>query len=332
MSSRKALLALAASAALALSACGGDDDSGSSGSSGGSGSAASGEPEVTALTVGALPISDYAAVYWAEEKGFFDEEGLDITIEPVPSGAQSAQMVATGDLDLGYSHSIATSIATQSGLPIKVIAVTSALGPNTLSIYVDPDSPIESVEDLEGRTIGINALNTVGDITFRNMIAEDGLEVEPDWVEVPFPEMLNGVQSGSIDAGYAPEPFSSAARVAGMREVVNLIEEGGPNDGLAVANFVASDQFIGENPNTVDAFVRALYAAGADITANEAGFREWLPGVINVDPGVAQTMGLPYFIDHTDVDQLQRVADVLIDQDLLEDGYDAAEYTYTVDG
>ncbi|MGY1740296.1 MULTISPECIES: ABC transporter substrate-binding protein [unclassified Blastococcus] len=332
MKSSRAVLALVASAALALSACGGDDDPSSSSSGSGGSGGGNGEPEVTELTVGALPISDYAAVYWAQENGFFEEEGLDITIEPVPSGAQSAQMVATGDLDIGYSHTIATSIGTQSGLPIKVIAVTSALGPNTLSIYVDPSSPIQSVEDLEGQTIGINALNTVGDITFRNMIAEDGLEVEPNWVEVPFPEMLSGVQSGSIDAGYAPEPFNSAARLAGMREVVNLIEEGGPNDGLAVANFVASDQFIGENPNTVAAFVRALYAAGADITANEAGFREWLPGVINVDPDVAQSMGLPYFIDHTDVDQLQRVADVLIDQGLLEDGYDAAEYTYTVDG
>ncbi len=314
-------------ATLGLSACGSDEPAAE-----GSGGDSGGELETTELTVGALPIADYAALYWAQENGFFEEEGLTVTLEPVQGGPIAAQNVATGELDLSFSNTISTSIATQSGLPIKTVVLTSALGPGGLSVYVTPDSPIQSLEDLDGATIGINAQNNIGDVTLRNLINEEGAEVEPTFVEVPFPEMLTGVESGSIDVGYSPEPFSSAALGAGMREVVDLADPEGPNAGLAVSNFISSDQFIAENPNTVNAFVRAMYAAGEDIEASEEEFRSWLPGVANVPAEVAAEMALPDFFTETDVDEIQRVVDILVDQELLEEGYDAGEFTDVPEG
>jgi NitT/TauT family transport system substrate-binding protein len=198
---------------------------------------------------------------------------------------------------------------------------------------VTPDSPVQSLEDLNGRTIGINATNNIGDVALRNLLNEEGLEdVEPTFVEVPFPEMLAGVQSGSIDVGYSPEPFSSAALAEGMREVVDLVDPAGPNVGLAVSNFISSDAFIAENPNTINAFIRAMYAAGEDIEANEQEFRTWLPGIANLPEDVAQNMALPDFFTETDVDEIQRVVDILVEQGLLDEGYDASEYTYVPEG
>lgn len=328
---RSAVVGAAAVLALGLSACGGDDGDG--GDSTGNGGSASGELETTELTVGALPIADYAAVYWAEDHGFFEDEGLTVTLEPVQGGPIAAQQVASGQLNLSFSNTISTSIATQNGLPIQTVVLTSALGPGGLSVYVDPDSPIESLEDLDGATIGINAQNNIGDVTLRNLLAEEGLDdVEPTFVEVPFPEMLSGVQAGSIDVGYSPEPFSSAALDAGMREIVDLADPEGPNAGLAVSNFIASDTFIEENPNTVAAFARAMYAAGEDIEANEEEFRTWLPGIANLSEDVAQNIPLPDFYSETDLDEIQRVVDILVEQGLLEDGYDPAEFTYVPEG
>jgi NitT/TauT family transport system substrate-binding protein len=321
-------------AMLGLAACGGsDDDGGSSSGSGGGGGSADGELETTEITVGALPLADYSALYWAQENGFFEEEGLTVTLEPVQGGPQAAQNVATGELDMSFSNTISTSIAAQSGLPIQTVVLTSALGAGGLSVYVEPDSDIQTLEDLDGATIGINATNNIGDVTLRNLLNEEGLDdVEPTFVEVPFPEMLSGVQAGSIDVGYSPEPFSSAALGAGMREVVDLTAEEGPNDGLAVSNFIASDQFIEDNPNTVAAFASAMYAAGADIVAKEAEWREWLPTIAQVSPEVAAEIALPEFLTETDVDRIQEVVDVLIEQELLEDGYDPADDTYVAEG
>lgn len=324
---RSAVVGAAAVLALGLSACGGDDGDG--GESAGNGGSTSGELETTELTVGALPIADYAALYWAQDHGFFEDEGLTVTLEPVQGGPIAAQQVASGQLDVSFSNTISTSIATQNGLPIRTLVLTSALGPGGLSVYVKPDSPIQDLEDLDGVTIGINAQNNIGDVTLRNLLDEEGLDdVEPTFVEVPFPEMLSGVQAGSIDVGYSPEPFSSAALGAGMREIVDLADPEGPNAGLAVSNFIASDSFIEENPNTAAAFARAVYAAGADILENEDEFRTWLPDVARVPADVAANMALPEFFSEVDVDKIQQVVDILVGQGLLEDGYDPAEYTY----
>lgn len=316
-------------AMLGLAACGSDDDGGSGSSGGGS---ADGALEKTEITVGALPLADYSALYWAQEKGFFENEGLTVNLEPVQGGPQAAQNVATGELDMSFSNTISTSIAAQSGLPIKTVVLTSALGAGGLSVYVKPDSDIKDLEDLDGATIGINATNNIGDVTLRNLLHEEGLDdVEPTFVEVPFPEMLSGVQAGSIDVGYSPEPFSSAALDAGMREIVDLTDPSGPNVGLAVSNFIASDQFIDSNPNTVAAFARAMYAAGQDIVANEAEWRAWLPTIAQVSEDVAQNIALPEFLAETDVDRIQDVVDILVQQDLLDDGYDPADDTYVAE-
>jgi NitT/TauT family transport system substrate-binding protein len=329
MKFRGAIAGATTLAVLGLAACGSDDDS----AAGGSGGSADGGLETTEITVGALPLADYSALYWAQEKGFFENEGLTVTLEPVQGGPQAAQSVAAGELDVSFSNTISTSIATQRGLPIKTVVLTSALGPGGLSVYVQPNSPIQTLEDLDGATVGINATNNIGDVTLRNLLNEEGLEdVEPTFVEVPFPEMAAGVEAGSIDAGYSPEPFSSAALAAGMREVVDLTDPAGPNVGLAVSNFIASDQYIQENPNTVAAFARAMYAAGQDIEANEGEFRAWLPSIARLPEDVAQNMALPDFLPETDVDEIQRVVDVLVEQELLEEGYDPAEFTYVSEG
>lgn len=309
----------AAGAALLLSACG--SDGGTSGSNG------DGEIEKADLTVGVLPLADYSTVYWAVEKGFFTDEGLNVTLEPVQGGPVGAQKVATGELDFAISNTFTTATATESGMPIKTVVLGSALGDNAIGMYVKPDSPIQGLEDLDGKTIGINTTGNVGDITFRALAADQGVDVTPTFVEVPFPEMLTGVQSDSIDVGYAPEPFLSAAIDADMRQIVDLTQ--GPNNRLAVSNFVAGNNFLERNPNTAAAFARAMYAANEDIMAKEQEWREWLPSMAQVPEDTALEMPMPFFITSTDVAEIQRVADMMSEQGILDPDYDAAEFTWT---
>lgn len=284
-----------------------------------------GELEKTELTVGVLPLADYAAVYWARDHGFFEREGLTVELEPLQGGPIGVQKVITREVDFSFSNVISSSIAAARGAPIRTVVVTSSLGPGGLGIFVNPDSPIQDINDLDGRTISINTTNSIGDVAFRNLAESLGADVHPNWVEVPFNEVIRGVQANSIDAGYLPEPFASAAREAGLREVVPLAE--GPNVGLPVSNFIASEPFLAQNPDTTAAFVRAMYAAGVDITERIDEFRAWLPGVAGVSPEVAQHMALPVFEEELDIDRLQALGDTLVDQGLLAE-FDATEFAY----
>ena len=284
-----------------------------------------GQLEKTQLTVGVLPLADYAAVYWADDHGFFEKVGLSVEVQPLQGGPIGVQKVASGELDFSFANSISTAIATAGGAPVTTVVSSSSLGPHSNLIFVKQDSPIEDLEDLAGKTVGVNTTNNIGDVTFKNLASSMHLDIKPNWVEVPFNEIAAGVQADSIDAGYLPEPFASAARESGLREVVDLTQ--GPNAELTAATFVASDSFVEKNPKTVVAFVDAMYAAGNDIAAKEAEFREWLPGVAGVTPEVAAEMALPVFESEMKVEKLQAVTDMLVEQGIIKES-DVSQHTY----
>jgi len=303
---------------LAVSACGG-----SSGDEAGDGAL-----EKNDIKIGVLSLADYAAVYWADQKGFFSKEGLKVTLQPVQGGPIGVQKVVSGELQVSFTNTISSTIATSKGAPVKTIALTSSLGPKANTIFVKPDSPIKDIAGLDGKTIGVNTTNNIGDITFKSIVKAQGLKVNPSWVEVPFPEMIAGVKSGSIQAGYLPEPFATAARKAGLREVLDLAAADGPNKALPAATFVTSTMFAKTSPRTVEAVQRAINAASKDMSSKEAEFRAWIPSISDTPKEAAQVMHLPIFESELSVDKMQRVADLMIGLGLVKPGYKAAEYTF----
>ena len=312
---RKAVLAGAAGAALLLAGCGGSGDAGQG--------ETDGELEKTEITVGSLPLADYAALYWAEEKGFFEDEGLDVTIEAVQGGPAGVQQVVSGELDFTNSTPFGTAMAVDSGLPIRSVVLTSSLADNGIGVFVPKDSPIKDIEDLDGKSIGINTTKNMGDITFNNLAESEGADVSPKWVEVPFPEMISGIKAESVDAGYMPEPFMSAARDAGMRQVVDNTE--GPNKGLAGSTYVSSQKFLDANPDTAAAFARAMYKAGGDLEKNEDKLREWLPSIAQLDEDVAKELPLATYHSEMDDEGYAKAVDILKDQELVKDDLDVAD-------
>ncbi|NYF98074.1 ABC transporter substrate-binding protein [Janibacter cremeus] len=308
------------SAALGLSACGGSDG-------GASAAATDGELEKAELTVGSLPISDYATLYWADEKGFFEDEGLDVTIKPVQGGPGGVQKVVAGELDLTNSTTFGTAMAVDSGLPIRSVVLTSALADNGIGIFAPKGSDITEMADLDGKSVGINTTKNVGDITFRALAEAEGMDVQPDWVEVPFPEMIGGVEAKSIDAGYMVEPFMSAARAAGLNQVADLTK--GPNEGLAMSTFVASQKFLDENPDTAAAFAKAMYAAGGDMEENEDEVRAWLPSIAQLDESVAKEMPLPTYYSQMEPDAYDKAVGIVKDQELVSSDLDPGTTLWT---
>jgi NitT/TauT family transport system substrate-binding protein len=323
MRARVSLTASTAALLIALTACGGSDKAADAGKAG---DAAGGKLEKTELSVGVLPLADYAAVYWADQMGFFKDAGLHVTLKPISGGPVGIQSTVAGDIDCSFANTIATAVAQSSGVPVEMVVLSSALGDESNLIVVRQDSPIHSIKDLNGATIGVNTTNNIGDVAFYNLLDHQGIDIKVQFVEVPFGEMIAGVQAGSIDATHVPEPFRSAALAAGLRPVVDLTQP--PNDDLPAAAFVCSNQFVKENPNTTRAFAKALYAAGHDMVGREADVRKWLPGVAGVPEAVAQSMKLPTYFSKPEPDQVKRLVELLGKQGLLKGKYDMDKYFY----
>jgi len=263
---RLLVAALAAAAVLLIAGCG-DDGGGSGGGSSGDGD----EGPVT-LNVGVIPIADVAPLYLGMDKGFFEEENLKIVPKLAEGGAAIVPAVLAGDDQIGFSNTTSLIIAASKDLPIQIISQGVLAGESTEQawdgVVVPKGSDIESITDLEGKTVAVNTLNNVSQIVVNTALEKAGGDPSKvKYVEVPFPDMNAALESDRVDAAFEVEPGYSGGLAAGSRNISNAYEEMAPN--YTVATYFTSKQYIAENRDVVDRFARAMqksleYAAGHD--------------------------------------------------------------------
>jgi NitT/TauT family transport system substrate-binding protein len=225
----------------------------------------SGEPEISKLTVGALPITDLKQLYVADAKGFFSDEGLEVEIQDFAGGAAIIPAVESGTLDLGWSNSVSILQARARGLDTRFFAGGVYQGPGhwTSALMVDGDSPIRSPRDLQGRTVALNTLANINELVMRAYLDRAGLEPDAsELLEVPFPDQPTALQAGRVAAILPVEPFVTLAKQDGARVV-----DAQPFTALGreplVAAFFTTDRWLREHPNTAASFRRAVNRATA---------------------------------------------------------------------
>lgn len=289
-------------------------------------SAGSGAPEKAEITVGVLPIADVAPVYLAVERGLFEDEGLDVTVELVQGGAAAIPALVAGDLDISYGNWVSFLLANQEGIELRAVAAGVAAAPGFTELLALPDSGLEdNPADLAGTTIAVNTLNNIGELAIRSTLAANGIDpAEVQLVEVPFPEMGAALERGDVDVIWASEPVpTTVKRELGAVTVVDSFV--GEMDTFPVAGYQATADFVAANPRTVAAFQRAMAAAVAAVVNDRDTLEEVLLGYTNLPDEVIAELSLPHYQGLLDLATLQRVRDYLVEFEMLEPGLEVEE-------
>lgn len=288
---------VALASVLALSACASDSGTTDSAASPCAVTATSGAPETTDLVVGTVPVADTAAVFQAKEQGYFDEEGLSVTVQVDDSGAVSLPAILAGSMQVSFAPYPSFMLASQGGSNVCVVAWGVNGTPGNSSVWALPDSGITSPEDLEGKTIAVNATNNVGDILVKADLQAYGVDISKvTFTQLGFGDMLVGLQKGSFDAAWVVEPFQTMFKGAGMTEVLEIYAAGAPAESIPVAGFAMSSQFVQDNPNTAAAFARAMAKANDDLVADPDLARTLLESYSPTPPELNQAIVLPEWV------------------------------------
>src|SRR5712672_58381 len=105
---------------------------------------------------------EYAPLYVALEKGYYNAEGLDVQLSE-GNGAQNVlKALAAGNEKFGYGPAVAAARAVSQGLPVKVIALYQTSAP--MAVIAFPDTPLKGPKDLEGKRLAISVGETFGDM------------------------------------------------------------------------------------------------------------------------------------------------------------------------
>jgi ABC-type nitrate/sulfonate/bicarbonate transport system substrate-binding protein len=97
------------------------------------------------------PNTNHTGIYVAKEKGYFEEEGLDVEIL-LPGEAGANQLIASGTADFGVSYQESVTQARAEGLP--VVSITAVLQHNTAGYASPVDKDITEPADFEGKKFG----------------------------------------------------------------------------------------------------------------------------------------------------------------------------------
>ena len=257
MSSRRRALAgasLLLASTLLVSAC----------TSTGAGEATDTAEDAPPITFLYSPYADYAPFFLAEEKGYFEDAGVDV--ELVAKGGSSGetyQQVSTGNITAGgATWGAGLFNATKSGASISVIASVSRIpesGPNPSPLLASDASGITDAADLKGKKIGIPGDGGFGIYSVALALESVGLSVEDvELVNLSPGDIPAALANGSVEASWSIEPISSAVIAQGIgHELLDIDYQAGVELGAMVFN----TEYVDKHPAAVTAFTAAYLKA-----------------------------------------------------------------------
>lgn len=195
--------------------------------------------------------AQFVGYYVAKDKGFYEQEGLDVEIKHLSRGSKRniISYIRNGEAQFITSDLLLAMIARDGGLDIVNILQTS----RTNGLCIISKNPISSFEDLNGKKVG-RWSSGYGENAI--LIAEDrGLSI--DWVLSN--QSVNLFLAGALDAtlAFSYNEVISVLLALGKIEQDHILyfsdtEYNFPEDGL-----YCTDEYYRENRNEADKFVKA---------------------------------------------------------------------------
>jgi NitT/TauT family transport system substrate-binding protein len=147
---------------------------------------------------------DSEFIEFAEKRGIFKKEGLDVEIFWTSGGSETLQTVMTGSADIALSNGTLGVVAAYfKGAPVRIVSAQMT-GAHELYWYVPTNSPIKTLAD--AKTVAFSRPGASSHLILLNLLQLSGSKAKPVSTG-GLPATHTQVMSGQIDVGWAVPPF-----------------------------------------------------------------------------------------------------------------------------
>jgi NitT/TauT family transport system substrate-binding protein len=199
--SYRLILAAGILSTLILSACGSTTSTGSTGSG----------PVHLKIMVGGLNKQIYLPNELTQRLGYFQQQGLDVTLIDEASGQSSEEEVLAGQVDAGsgsYNHTIELQ---PKGKNMEEVVQLGVAPGEAEMVSTKEAGSIHSIADLKGKNLGVTELGSGTQTLTTALLAKAGISADQvHFVPVGAGDtFIAAMQQGKIDAGMTTEPTIS---------------------------------------------------------------------------------------------------------------------------
>ena len=252
------------------------------------GNKASDSDKNSQLNIGVMSSMDYFPIAVAKEKGYFEQEGVSVTINKFYSANERDAAFQSGNLDGTILDYTGAAIQRAGGVNLKLASQCDG----SFVLVATNESEINSINDLKNKRLAVSR-NTVIDFCTDRVLQEANIALsDVDKVEInKIPLRLEMLRNGRIDATMLPDPFVTIALEGGNKKVIDIKDMD-----LRVTGIVFHDDVIAEKEAAIKSFYRAYNLAIKLINTQPASsFYDLLIAEVGVPSELVSKIELPTF-------------------------------------
>jgi len=298
-SARYAIGSLLTVMVLAVAACSSGSSSSSSSSSApasssaaaGCSSSAAASGSVTNVTLGYVPYSDDASLFYAQDSGIFRKHGLNVTFVAQASPVAVEASMASGTEQFGFITTPVLINLASKGVGVKCVSPVDGNEPtdpthDTTVLVAAKGSGIKSIKDLAGKNVGEVQLTSLNSLSVMVLAKRAGIDPHSfHQIAIPFAQMPAALAQGRVQAAVIVAPFTQTALGEGATVLTHPNQVLFPNGTLTCLDAMAS--YISANPTVVSNFRAAMNEAITYSATHQAEVKQSLVKGLNLSPAIA---------------------------------------------
>jgi NitT/TauT family transport system substrate-binding protein len=285
-------------AAIAATACGSSPSSSSA-----PGTSATAAGGITNVTLGYVPYSDDASLFYAQDAGIFRQHGLNVNFVAQASPVAVEASMASGTEQFGFITTPVLIDLNSKGVGVKCVSTVDGNEPtnpadDTTVLVAAKGSGITSIKDLSGKSVAEVQLTSLNSLSVQVLAKQAGINpASVHQIAVPFPQMPAALAQGRVQAAVIVAPFTQEALAEGATVLTHPNQVLFPNGTLTCLDAMSS--YIGANPTVVAGFRAAMDQAVTYSATHQAQVKQTLAGHLNLPVATAEKQVLATNFDTT---------------------------------
>jgi NitT/TauT family transport system substrate-binding protein len=175
------------------------------------------------IRIGVLPVIDTLPLYAAQERGLFQQAGLEVELVQFGSALERDSAMAAGSIDGYFGDMVNTVLLKSSGQDVKVITIDYHSNPQArmFGLLASPSNNVSDINSTAGMTIATSS-STVTEYVLDDILAEKNMTGKLSKTEVKaIPIRFQSLMQNSVQLAILPEPYATQAIQGGAHLVAD---------------------------------------------------------------------------------------------------------------